>query len=184
MTMVRRPGMTDEQKRSRRKTSGKPAAPRRKTTASAAQKHGGVKKAAGSRRGAAWKKPSGPVPAPPAPAENPAARALAHRVADLVLDRKASDVVVLDVRGIASYADYVVIASGESDRQVTAMAEHVQTRLKEENGVRPIGAEGAETGHWVLLDFGDVVAHLFYDEVRAHYDLEGLWADAPKEMLS
>jgi ribosome-associated protein len=177
--------MTDDHKRSRRKTSGTPAAPRRKAAAGGAPKQrGATKKASTPRRSPARKKHLAAVPPLPAPVENPVARALAQKVATLVLDRKASDVVILDVRGIASYADYVVIASGESDRQVTAMAEHVQIRLKEDDGMRPIGAEGTEAGHWVLLDFGDVVTHLFFSEVRAHYDLEGLWADAPREMLS
>ena len=90
---------------------------------------------------------------------------------------------ILDVRGIASYADYVVLASGESDRQVTAMAENVLTKLKQE-GEQAVGSEGFETGQWVLLDYGDVVAHLFFEEVRSHYDLEGLWADAPKETVA
>lgn len=120
-----------------------------------------------------------------APAENPRAKALAGKVANVLLDKKAKDVLVLDVRGMTSYADYFVVASGESDRQVSAMAESVLTNLKEtENGLRPIGHEGMETGQWVLLDYGEVVAHLFLEEVRAFYDLEGLWADAPREKLS
>lgn len=143
----------------------------------------------GRGRGAAPKKKA-PRKAPArvreaaAPAENPQAHALARKIARLVLDKKASDVVILDVRGIASYADYVVIASGESDRQVSAMAESVLEKVKEEDGQHPVGSEGLETGQWVLLDYGDVVAHLFYSEVRGHYDLEGLWADAPREAVA
>ncbi|MGA9522968.1 MAG: ribosome silencing factor [Myxococcaceae bacterium] len=117
------------------------------------------------------------------PAENPTAKALARKIADLVIEKKASDVNILDVRGIASYADYVVLASGESDRQVTAMAENVLSKLKQE-GEQAVGSEGFETGQWVLLDYGDVVAHLFFQDVRSHYDLEGLWADAPKETVA
>jgi ribosome-associated protein len=85
---------------------------------------------------------------------------------------------------MTSYADYFVVASGESDRQVTAMAEHVQVKLKEQEGLRTIGTEGTETGQWVLLDFGEVVAHLFFTETRSFYDLEGLWADAPREKVA
>ncbi|NMO18860.1 ribosome silencing factor [Pyxidicoccus fallax] len=120
------------------------------------------------------------------PAENPAAKALAQRIAQLLLDKKALDVVILDVRGMTSYADYFVVASGESDRQVSAMAENVQVQLKtsEEGGHRPIGTEGLETGQWVLLDYGEVVAHLFLTDLRAHYDLEGLWADAAREKVA
>ncbi|MHB8873661.1 MAG: ribosome silencing factor [Myxococcaceae bacterium] len=126
----------------------------------------------------AARKAARPVSAPPA--ENPKALALARRIAELVADKKALDVVVLDVRGKTSYADYFVIASGESERQVAAMADHVTDELKKE-GERPIGTEGQQTGQWVLLDFGEVVAHLFYADIRTFYDLEGLWADAPRD---
>ncbi|HEX8825627.1 MAG TPA: ribosome silencing factor [Archangium sp.] len=118
-----------------------------------------------------------------APAENPRAHALARKMANLLSDKKGVDILLLDVRGMTSYADYFVVASGESDRQVSAMAEHVLTKLKED-GLRPIGHEGMETGQWVLLDFGEVVAHLFFTEARSHYDLEGLWADAPREKVA
>jgi ribosome-associated protein len=154
----------------------------RRGTSAQKKKRGTVRKEGGTKRRGARKQPLA-APPPPPPVENAAARALARKIAQLVLDKKAGDVVILDVRGIASYADYVVIASGESDRQVTAMAEHLQIKLKEE-GLRVIGAEGADTGQWVLLDFGDVVAHLFFTEARSHYDLEGLWADAPREAVS
>ncbi len=128
--------------------------------------------------------PGAALPVAP-PAENPAAKALADRIGNLCLDKKGKDVVVLDVRGIASYADYVVLASGESERQVTAMADHIQQTLKAaEDSQQVVGSEGRETGQWVLLDYGDVVAHLFYDEARPHYDLEGLWADAPRRALT
>lgn len=119
----------------------------------------------------------------PAVSENPEAKALAHKIGRAVLEKKALDVMVLDVRGIASYADYVVLASGESDRQVAAMAEGAEHKVKTEDGLHTIGSEGFETGQWVLLDYGDVVAHLFNAEVRSHYDLEGLWADAPREAV-
>jgi ribosome-associated protein len=119
-----------------------------------------------------------------APPENPRAKALAHKAAQLLADKKATDVLVLDVRGKTSYADYIVLASGDSDRQVSAMAENVHVKLKEEEGLRPTGTEGTETGQWVLLDYSEVVVHLFLGEVRAFYDLEGLWADAPREKLA
>ncbi|MFY2556411.1 ribosome silencing factor [Corallococcus terminator] len=119
------------------------------------------------------------------PAENPEAQALARRMAQLLLDKKALDVVILDVRGMTSYADYIVIASGESDRQVSAMAENVHVQLKQgDQPVRALGTEGVETGQWVLLDYGEVVAHLFLADLRSHYDLEGLWADANREKVS
>ena len=112
--------------------------------------------------------------------ENPEALALARRAASLLSDRKATDVVLLDVRGMSSYADYFVLGSGDSERGVVATAEHVRETLKVE-GHRTIGTEGFDTGHWVLLDYGEVVVHVFFTEVRAFYDLDGLWADAPKE---
>jgi ribosome-associated protein len=113
------------------------------------------------------------------PAENKAALELARSIANAVLEKKASDVVVLDVRGMASYADYLVLASGESERQVAAMADAVSELLKPK-GVRPVSTEGQEGGSWVLLDYADVVAHLFQQDSRTFYDLEGLWADAKK----
>jgi ribosome-associated protein len=88
-------------------------------------------------------------------------------------------VVLLDVRGMASYADYLVLASGESERQVAAMADAVSQLLKP-RGVRPVSTEGQEGGSWVLLDYADVVAHLFQEDSRVFYDLEGLWADAKR----
>lgn len=116
----------------------------------------------------------------PAPAE--AALAAARVAAAAALDKKAEDVVVLDVRGLAAYADYFVVASGTSDRQVTAIADAVEEKMKKA-GYRTIGVEGYTRGHWVLLDFGDVVVHVFYDEARAFYDIEGLWADAARVPL-
>lgn len=107
-------------------------------------------------------------------------RQIAERAVALCHDKKATDVVMLDVRGMTSYADYFVIASGDSERQVTATADYLEQKLKEEFDARTIGTEGRETGNWVLLDYGEVVIHLFYAEVRAFYDLEGLWADAPR----
>jgi ribosome-associated protein len=112
------------------------------------------------------------------------AKQLAHRIASLALDKKGAEILILDVRGKTSYADYFVIASGESERQVSAMAEHVQTKLREEDGLRPLGIEGYQRGQWVLLDFGEVVAHLFLHEARTFYDLEGLWIDVPHERVA
>ena len=137
-------------------------------------------------RAAARKRPprrSGAEPATQPRPENAEALALARRAAHLLVDRKATDVVLLDVRGMSSYADYFVIASGDSDRGVVATAEHVRENLKTA-GHRTIGTEGFDTGHWVLLDFGEVVVHVFFTEVREFYDLDGLWADAPKEKVA
>jgi len=114
--------------------------------------------------------------------DNPQAHALAKKIAAAVLEKKALDVVILDVRGRSSYADYLVLASGESERQVAAMADGVEDKLRED-GLRPLGSEGHETGQWVLVDYGEVVGHFFHTEMRAFYDLEGLWADAGRESV-
>jgi ribosome-associated protein len=95
------------------------------------------------------------------------------------LEKKADDVVVLDLRGVSGYTDFLVIGSGGSDRQLEAIAESVEKELTT-LGHRVIGSEGQRGGRWVLLDFGDVVVHVFHADERAHYDLEGLWADAPR----
>jgi ribosome-associated protein len=92
---------------------------------------------------------------------------------------KALDIVALDVRGLASFADSFIICSGRSHRQVTAIAQHIQQDLKTQ-GIRLLGMEGLREGHWVLMDFGDVIIHIFYEPVRAFYDLESLWADAKR----
>lgn len=173
----------------KKKTPTKKAAARKSATkAPAARKKLATKKTAKklpARKKTTRKKALAPAaPAVGAPPENPRAHALARKMGNLLADKKALDIIILDVRGMTSYADYFVVASGESDRQVSAMAEHVLTNLKESEGLRPIGHEGMETGQWVLLDFGEVVAHLFFSEMRAHYDLEGLWADAAREKVA
>ena len=93
------------------------------------------------------------------------------------LDKKAEGLVVLDVRGLTSIADAFVICSGRSNRQVSAIADHIEQFLKKQ-GIRPLGVEGKGDGHWVLMDYGNVIIHVFYSETRAFYDLEGLWVDA------
>ncbi|HUJ29374.1 MAG TPA: ribosome silencing factor [Myxococcales bacterium] len=94
-------------------------------------------------------------------------------------EKKAEEVALLDLRGVSGYADFIVICSGTSDRQLEAIAEGVTQELKAQ-GRRVIGSEGQRGGRWVLLDFGDVVVHVFHRDERAHYDLEGLWADVPR----
>jgi ribosome-associated protein len=173
----------------KKKTSSSKAKSSAKKAPAARGKKAAAKKPAARKRLAPPKGRKKLLPAasrelPAGPPENPQAKALAHKIGQLLLDKKASDVLVLDVRGMSSYADYIVLASAESDRQVGAMAEHVHVKLKEEDGLYPSGTEGKETGQWVLLDYAEVVAHMFVNEVRAFYDLEGLWADAPREKLS
>ena len=95
------------------------------------------------------------------------------------LGRKAFDLVILDVRDLTSIADAFIICSGRSNRQVAAIAEFIQVELKK-HGIRPLSVEGKKEGHWVLLDYGHVIMHVFYEPVRSFYDLEGLWIDAKK----
>ena len=95
------------------------------------------------------------------------------------LGRKALGLVVLDVRDLTSVADAFIICSGSSNRQVTAIAEFIQTELKKA-GIKPLSVEGKKEGLWVLLDYGHVIIHVFYESVRNFYDLEGLWVDAKR----
>jgi ribosome-associated protein len=103
----------------------------------------------------------------------------ARLVARAALDKMAEDVVVLDVRKLVGFADVFVIATGRSDRQVRAIADAVDGAA-DGAGERPLGIEGYDEGRWVLIDLGDVVVHVFQHEIRAHYDLERLWSDAPQ----
>ena len=96
-----------------------------------------------------------------------------------VLEKKATDLVVLDLRKLSSIADVFIICSGRSNRQVAAIAEHIQADLKK-HGITPLSVEGKKQGHWVLLDYGHVIIHVFYEPVRSFYDLEGLWIDAER----
>jgi len=96
-----------------------------------------------------------------------------------VMGKKAIDMVVLDVRGLTSVSDTFIICSGRSNRQVSAIAEYIQVNLKK-HAIKPLSVEGKKEGHWVLLDYGHVVIHVFYEPVRTFYDLEGLWIDAKR----
>lgn len=102
----------------------------------------------------------------------------ALRALELALDKKALEPVLLDVRGLCTYCNYQLVVSGRSDRQVDAISEGIAVGLKAE-GVRPLSTEGKRSGHWALLDFGDFVVHVFHHPSREHYDLEGLWHEAP-----
>ncbi len=93
------------------------------------------------------------------------------------LEKKAEGVVVLDVRGKTSIADAFIICSGRSNRQVSAIADNIQRFLRKQ-GIKPLSVEGQGEGHWVLLDYGHVILHVFYESTRRFYDLEGLWVDA------
>ena len=95
------------------------------------------------------------------------------------LEKKAFDLVLLDVQNVSSLAAYFLLCSGRSDRQVQAIARSIEEDLKK-MGIRPLGIEGFERGKWILMDYDDVVVHVFLDPIRKFYDLEGLWLDAPR----
>jgi ribosome-associated protein len=94
-----------------------------------------------------------------------------------VLGKKAVHVVALDVRELTSIADVFIICSGRSNRQVVAIAEHIERQMRKHK-IKPLSVEGTAEGHWVLMDYGHVIVHVFFESVRSFYDLEGLWSDA------
>ena len=96
----------------------------------------------------------------------------------MAIDKKGLDVRVLDVREVVGFTDYFLLCSGSSDRQVSAIAEHIEETLKKEHGVLPIGTEGMREGRWALIDYGDVVAHIFLSSVREFYNFDQLWGAA------
>jgi ribosome-associated protein len=109
-----------------------------------------------------------------------AARKLALAIAEAALDRKALNVEIIDVAGKVDYADYVVVMSGRSDRQVSALARNVEGDVFTKTKVRCLSVEGLPQASWVLMDFGDVIVHIFHEDTRGYYDLESLWIDAPR----
>jgi ribosome-associated protein len=116
-----------------------------------------------------------PFAEPPGPSEE--AKKVAILAAQAGLDKKASEIEIIDVFGKVDYADYLLLMTGQSDRHVTAIANAVEAALDKE-GFRAISVEGLPRGQWVLIDFVDVVVHVFQSDTRALYDLDGLWMDA------
>lgn len=95
-------------------------------------------------------------------------------------DKKAEELTLLDVRELSSLTDYLLICNGRSDRQVQAIAEAVRLGMKKKHEEVPIAIEGMDDGRWILLDYGNVMVHVFQEPVRRFYDLDGLWAEAPQ----
>ena len=158
-------------KRKASKTSGKPG--RRAGPKAAAGR--GIVPARAHRKETARSAPSSAK-------EQREALTAARAAIDAALAKKALLPVLIDVSGRASYTDYIGIVSGRSDRQVDAIAEHVH-KVMQERGRRLLGREGTRNGRWALLDFGDVVLHVFYHPVREVFDIESLWIDAPRVKL-
>lgn len=105
-------------------------------------------------------------------------RAKAVAAAKAAMAKKAEATIILELKGITTIADYFVICSGENTTQVRAIADNVRTELKE-GGIIPLSVEGLKHAHWILIDYGDIIVHIFLDETRAYYELEKLWLDAP-----
>ncbi|WP_340138016.1 ribosome silencing factor [Dissulfurispira thermophila] len=103
----------------------------------------------------------------------------AIEAAKAAIDKKAKDTVILELKDITIIADYFVVCSGESTTQVRAIVENVEKKLKEHRQ-KPMGIEGLNTARWVLMDYGDVIIHVFEEETRAYYELEKFWLDAPR----
>ncbi len=119
-------------------------------------------------------------PSPPSINDPKVGRELALKVAEAALDKKAARIEIIDVGGKVDYTDYVIVMSGRSDRQVAAIARGIEEDLKQKYGTRCSGVEGLPQGNWVLLDFGDVVVHIFHRDTRGYYDIEALWLDADR----
>lgn len=111
------------------------------------------------------------------------ARKLAIDIAAAALDKKAVGLEILDVSGRTDYADFLVLMSGRSDRQVVALADGIEEAMRI-SGRRATNIEGRQSGYWVLLDFGDVIVHVFQEDARSLYDLDGLWEDARRLPVS
>jgi ribosome-associated protein len=180
-----------------KKKISQPTAKNRNTTKPAAKKKPAGKGAAKggkgkSKSGTKGKKPIvrqvlaalPDVPAPRPGEERERRESLASGKAAIAaaLDKKALDPVLIDVCGRASYADFIAVVSGRSDRQVDAIADGVCEAMAA-RGRRPIGREGVRNGRWVLIDFADVVVHVFYHPLREVFDIESLWIDAPRVKL-
>jgi ribosome-associated protein len=155
--------------------SDAPAAPRAKAAATPAKASVPPPPGAVPTRARAAVKP-----VKKASAKDDPGRRVALAIAAAGFDKKAVDIEIVDVRGRVDYADYVVVMSGRSERQVSALARNIEEDLLKKHKVRCAGVEGLGQGAWVLMDFGDVIVHVFHEDTRGYYDLDSLWGDAPR----
>ena len=109
---------------------------------------------------------------------------LATTIAAHAADRKAIDIVALDLRAVAGYTDFFVICSGNTDRQTKAIHDAIHKGLKDEHGLLPRRVEGVSEARWILMDYLDVVVHVFTPEAREYYRLEQLWGEAPRRAVA
>lgn len=105
---------------------------------------------------------------------------LAKTCANLASDKKAEDIVVLDLQGISSFTDFFVICSGTSEPQLKAIAGEIEQRLRDDHGIRAVSVDGFPASQWIVLDYMQVIVHVFHKEKRVFYSLEDLWGDAPR----
>lgn len=115
---------------------------------------------------------------------NSSSLSLARLAGELAVSKNASEVKILYLKELSSVCDYFVIASGAADVQVNAIAEAIEDGVREQSGTKPFHREGLGGGNWVLLDYVDVVVHVFYEPTRQFYALEKLWGDAPVEQFA
>ena len=106
-------------------------------------------------------------------------RKLARLCREFADNKKAENIVILDVRKLSSVTDYFVITSGTSEPHLRAIVDEITDRLRDDHGLRPVRRDGSVHGAWVVLDYFDVIVHIMRRDIREHYDLEGLWGDAP-----
>jgi len=108
---------------------------------------------------------------------------LARACAAAAADKKAEDLVLLDLRGVSTFTDFFLIASGSSEPQLKAISSSIRENLREKFGRRPLAEDGYPASQWVVLDYGEVICHLFFGDKRGFYDLENLWSDAARVTL-
>ncbi|MGB0588807.1 MAG: ribosome silencing factor [Myxococcota bacterium] len=128
---------------------------------------------------AAAEKSSRPTELPPLDTQP-----LAERIAEIAWDKKALGLRALRVLELVNYTDWFIVMSARSDRHASALREHIEDTLRVEDGRRPMTTEGTERNQWIVIDYGDVVVHIFYEPVRAFYELERLWSEAPELELT
>ena len=109
---------------------------------------------------------------------------MAARCAELAAGKKAEDVVALDLRGISTFTDFFVICSGTSEPHLKAIAGEIEERLKHDDSVAPNAVDGYPMSQWIVIDYTDVVVHVFHEQKRGYYSLEDLWSDAPRLKLA
>ncbi|HAY37339.1 MAG: ribosome silencing factor [Rhodothermales bacterium] len=109
---------------------------------------------------------------------------LTRLAVDAILDKKGRDIEVFDVRGVSGVADFFIVTTGESELQVKAIVQSIRASIKENANERPWHVEGVEHNNWVLMDYVDLVVHVFLPEMRSYYSLERLWGDSPRETVA